>query len=199
MQIRNFREYVEKFTVGVRQFRSYWGARFSGVIFGLFGDAYAEGSRASFFSGIVGHPEQAPDALIQKGLDVNLWRFRGEPLSKFADRVQNAWQDAEQHGTVIGLLDIVTLWGTYLYGPDFGAILTERSPNDYTATLELFGIDEFDQAKYGDDDLLYGSPVLFYGYSPASDAIEIVRLINERKRGTVSIIVTIGNSSILVP
>lgn len=199
MQIQNYREYVEKFTVGVRQFRSYWGSRFSGVVFGLFGDAYAEGSRAAFFSGIVGHPEQSPDALIQKGLDVNLWRFRGEPLVSFTERVQNAWKDAEQYGTVIDLLDIVTLWGTYRYGPDFGAILTERSPDDYTATLELFGIGEFDQAKYNDEDLLYGSPALFYGYSPASDAIEIVRLVIERKRCSVSILVTAGNSSILVP
>src|SRR5690606_21397289 len=165
MAIRNYREYLEGFTVGIRQFRSRWGERFSGVVFGLLaGDAYAEGSRAAFLSGIIGHPEQAVDALIQKGLDVGLWRFVGEPLDALTERVQNAWQDAEQYGTVIDLLNIVTLWGTYRYGEEIGAILTENDPDDFTATLELFGIDALETASYGDPGLLYGSPSLYYGY-----------------------------------
>src|SRR5690606_10549589 len=145
------------------------------------------------------HPEQADDALIQKGLDVSLWRFVGEPLDAFTERLQNAWQDAEQYGTVIDLLNIVTLWGTYKYGEEFGAILTENDPDDFTATLELFGIDALETARYGDPGLFYGSPSLYYGYSPTSDAIEIVRLLVERKRCSISVIVKIGNSSILVP
>lgn len=77
----------------------------------MLADDIAATATQAFYAHLPGHPEQAPDSLVQSGKDRGLIRFRGETDAAWVARVEAAWDHYAQAGSDIQMKRVLNQWG----------------------------------------------------------------------------------------
>ena len=183
-QSGTFRRYGYDLARGVAFLRAFWGRRIFGTI-NLFGDLLAEGMHQVFYSRLPGHPQQAPDSLAQSGADRDFFRFRGESLADFADRVWSAWDYYQQAATPQQLVRVINQWGSAGWPATWdpvGVTLVESADplvSDCTLTIGPGLIDPpWVPWTFGSGHV-FGEPGLFFGIGPSTDIPVLLYLVKK--------------------
>lgn len=189
-QPNTFKWIVWRTVVGLQYLRAYWGRRFAGGAIGLLSDTIAEATQQATFARMPGHPQQAPDSLSQSAADRALFRFRGETDANWLTRVQEAWDDYAQGGTIQQLLKVINQWGnagwplTWVNLDQTDTDEHPGSPTQFITDITIpFGLisPPIPFATYGSGHV-YGELGLFYGLEGGTDFGTLVYLVKKWKR-----------------
>jgi hypothetical protein len=185
-QPNTFKRMVYDRTKALRYARALWARRIFGVI-GLFTDMMAEGATQAFFARLPGHPHQAEDSAKQVGKDRDLFRFRGEGLAAFAQRVRDAWNDYQQGGTPQQLLHVLDQWGAAGWPSSWVANTVtcvesvDPAVFEFTVTIPFGLIDPpWVPWLYGSGHV-WGEAGLYYGIGPSTDIPMLLYLVRKWK------------------
>lgn len=183
-----FRRLGWELTRGLGYWRAYWGRRLLGGAITIIQDAIAEAYNQAFYARLPGHPHQAPDSLSQSGRDRDLFRFRGETLANWINRVAAAWDDYDQGGTDIQLLHVINQWGEAgwpdTWDPGLLTLVESGDPVDFSFTLTIgFGsiAPPWTPITWGSGHT-WGEAGLYWGIGPSTDIPTLLYLVRKWKR-----------------
>jgi hypothetical protein len=183
-QRNTWRRFVWETVTGIGWLRAFWGRRLSGGAIGLFADLIAEGATQAFFARLVGHPQQAPDSLLQVGRDRDLIRFRGETEANYRARVGDAWDDYDQGGTPQQMLHVIDQWGSAGWPETWindTCTLVEGEPFEFTITIPFGLIDPpWVPEVYGGGHT-YAELGFYYGVGVSTDIPMLLYLVRKWK------------------
>lgn len=194
--VNTFRRFAWDLLTGIVWARAFWGRRLLGA-FSLVGDDVSATATQAFFARLPGHPQQAPDSLIQVGKDRGLIRFRGETDAAWVSRVQSAWDDYAQGGTDIQMKRVLNQWG------NAGWPITWD--NNAWTLVETSGVGVFQihitipfglidppwvPVAYGSGHV-YGEAGFFYGAGPSNDLAMLLYLVRKWKPSRTKAFVTV--------
>lgn len=200
-----FRRALYDMLGGLQYLRAYWGRRFTGGAIGLLLDMLAEGASQAIYARLPGHPEQAPDSLVQVGKDRQLFRFRGETDANWALRVQQVWDDYTQAGTPQQLLHVINQWGHAGWPASWidltSANLVESAHTSFTFTLTIpFGNINPPWLPWlvGAPGITIGMPGLYVGIGVSTDIETLIYLVRKwkpaRSKGFATIYYSVSGS-----
>lgn len=194
--VNTYRRFAWELLTGIVWARAFWGRRLMSTI-SMVGDTVFGTALQAFFARLPGHPQQAPDSLVQVGRDRVLIRFRGETDANWIARVQSAWDDYAQAGTDIQLKRVLNQWGNAgwpLTWSNSGWTLTETSGvGVFQITITIpYGliIPAWTPITYGSGHI-YGEEGFYYGIGPSSDIAMLLFLVSKWKPSRTKAFVTV--------
>jgi hypothetical protein len=150
-------------------------------------DAVTDVAEQAFYSRLPGHPQQAPDSLLQVARDRGLDRFRGETETNWKARVRAAWSDYLQGGTPQQMNNVLNQWGNAGWPVTWNnsnlTVVESGSPTDFSFTVTIaFGnvSPPWLPEKYGTGHT-YGESGFFYGLGASTDIAMLVFLVRKWK------------------
>ncbi len=190
-----FRRFAWDLLTGIVWARAYFGRRLLGA-FSMLGDDVAATATQAFYARLPGHPQQAPDSLIQVGKDRGLIRFRGETDAAWVARVRAAWDDYAQGGTDIQMRRVLNQWGNAgwpLTWDDTWTLVETSGVGVFQIHITIpFGLIDppWEPIAYGSGHL-YGETGFFYGAAPSSDLAMLLYLVRKWKPSRTKAFVTV--------
>ncbi len=171
----------------------------------MLGDDIAATSTQAFFARLPGHPQQAPDSLIQVGKDRGLIRFRGETQAAWIARVQSAWDDYAQGGTDIQMKRVLNQWGNagwpLTWDNNAWTLVETSGVGVFITTITIpFGLIDppWTPIAYGSGGHIYGESGFFYGAGPSNDLAMLLYLVRKwkasRGKAYVKVYYTVSDS-----
>jgi hypothetical protein len=179
----NFLDYTEKsIQAGIRWAMANVGRRLWGVL-AMTANAVAQGATEVLHNRLPGHPQCAPDARDQIGLDRDLFRYRGESDSVWQNRIKDAWFNYEQGGTRQVVLSEVENWGSAAFGGVWpsGQSISEDGWASFTVNLPFGSVPWTTGEVYGGGHLYGDGAIYGIGNADPVDVDHLRRLIRKWK------------------
>jgi hypothetical protein len=196
-----FRRFAWDLLTGITWARAFFGRRLLGT-FSMVADEVSSTATQAFFAHLVGHPQQAPDSLVEAAKDRGLIRFRGETDAAWKARAQEAWDDYAQAGTDIQMKRVLNQWGEAGWPTTWDPMawtLVETSGVgvfriDITIPYGLI-VPPWTPITYGSGHI-YGEEGFFYGAGPSNDLAMLLYLVRKWKPSRTKAYVTVFWSAI---